>query len=321
MTAQPGWYDAGVPGKQRWWDGTQWTAHEREIAPQPPVVPQPPASGFAGGVAGGQYGQQAYGQQQYGQQQYAQPAAQPQYASTAASVPQGWYQVPGEADVRWWDGTTWTPYRLRDGAPKADAFAVEPPATAMTLAILFLVIGLMQFGTAALGSRSFGTTGLLFLIVGAVWLIGAMHTSGLRKKPAPQSGAVQPDVVRPLPGEAEGAGAGWYPVAGQVTRWWTGTRWSWYIGQKYGVRPGHAGPRGYRVSMILGWVMAGVGVLALLAGLIGVLTFQSTMLLAAFGAGALVFGVIIALLGGLILLLTHQRRYMMILPTKAPPLR
>ncbi|WP_085510801.1 DUF2510 domain-containing protein [Plantibacter flavus] len=26
MTAAPGWYEAGTPGKLRWWDGTQWTA-------------------------------------------------------------------------------------------------------------------------------------------------------------------------------------------------------------------------------------------------------------------------------------------------------
>ena len=318
MTAQPGWYDAGVPGRERWWDGTQWTAHERLIAPPTPAAPlhppvqaqHPPQQAHQAGQAGQAPAQQAWAGQAF--------AGQP--TAAAASAPMGWYQVPGEGDVRWWDGASWTPYRLRDGRPKADAFAVEPPATALVLGILFMLVGVMQLGTAAIGdSGSFRTTGVLFLIVGAVWLIGSMQSSSVRKKPAPQSGAMWPDAVRPLPGEAEGPGAGWYPVAGQVTRWWTGTRWSWYIGQKYGVRPGHAGPRGYLVSMVLGWVMAGLGLIALIGGAIGAAVLSGPMVL--IGAGAIVLGVLLLLLGGLILLITHLRRHTMILPTKAPPLR
>ncbi|WP_159501865.1 DUF2510 domain-containing protein [Microbacterium sp. 18062] len=39
-SAPPGWYDAGVPGQLRWWDGTAWTTH---VQPMPPASPLPPA--------------------------------------------------------------------------------------------------------------------------------------------------------------------------------------------------------------------------------------------------------------------------------------
>jgi hypothetical protein len=38
----PGWYEGGVAGEQRWWDGAAWTAHARPTpaaAPAPGTVP------------------------------------------------------------------------------------------------------------------------------------------------------------------------------------------------------------------------------------------------------------------------------------------
>ncbi|HWV48632.1 MAG TPA: DUF2510 domain-containing protein, partial [Microbacterium sp.] len=47
MSVPAGWYDAGTPGRERWWDGVQWTAQER-VAPvvAPPMgwYPVPGAS-------------------------------------------------------------------------------------------------------------------------------------------------------------------------------------------------------------------------------------------------------------------------------------
>ncbi|TXS03478.1 DUF2510 domain-containing protein [Streptomyces sp. col6] len=52
MPTPPGWYpDTAVPGTERWWDGTAWTAHTRAAASadQPPVPPRRPgASGGTG---------------------------------------------------------------------------------------------------------------------------------------------------------------------------------------------------------------------------------------------------------------------------------
>ncbi|WP_159501864.1 DUF2510 domain-containing protein [Microbacterium sp. 18062] len=33
-SSPPGWYDAGVPGQLRWWDGAKWTEH---VHPMPSV--------------------------------------------------------------------------------------------------------------------------------------------------------------------------------------------------------------------------------------------------------------------------------------------
>ena len=299
-TAQPGWYDAGVPGRERWWDGTQWTPHEREVAaavPAAPAVPVAPGGGAA-------------------------PAGFGASAAPVQTIAMGWYPVPGSAEVRWWDGTAWTPYGLRGGRPKPDAFAVEPPGTGITLGILFIVVAIMQLGNAALTDVGvFSGSAVLFLIAGLIWLIAGFHSRGVRRKPVPQSDPIWPDAVRPLPGEVEGPGAGWYPMHGRVTRWWTGVRWSWYVGQKFGVRPGHSGPRGYLVSRILGWAMTGLGALSLVVGVLGIIVdSHGHGLWGRLGFFGVVFGVVMLLLGGLVLLLVHHRRYSLILPPQAPPL-
>lgn len=298
MSAQPGWYDAGVPGQERWWDGTQWTAYERVAGAAVPVV-------------------SPIGQQHIVQQHVAQQPIAQQYAPAALLPPTGWYAVPGKDDVRWWDGAGWTPYRIRGGGPRPDWAAIEPAGTGLVLGVLFIFLGLTQFGLYSVsGNAAVSATPVLFIAAGIVWIIGGAHSSAVRKLPAPQTAAIIDFSVRPLPGEVEGVGAGWYPVAGQVTRWWTGTRWSWYIGQKFGVRPGQAGPRGYRVSMVLGWIFAGVGVLVVALGIVLIGAMDAFV-----GVAIVVIGVVLALAGGLIVLMMYLRRYALILPDRAPPLR
>lgn len=295
MNARPGWYDAGVPGRVRWWDGVQWTAHEREVA-----------TGTAGTGAVPQFAPMQ-----------AQPQVQVRFAPATQLPHMGWYPVEDTTDVRWWDGVCWTPYRIRDGRPRPDAFSVEPASTGLAFGVLFIALGLMQAGLYSLASESnLGILPVLTLAIGAIWLIGGIHSHRLRTLPVPRTAPVFDPSSRPLPGEVEGADAGWYPVSGQVTRWWTGARWSWYIGQKFGVRPGHAGPRGYRVSMVAGWILAGLGALAVLLSiaLIGALG-------AIGGVAIIIFGVFMMLMSGLVLLLVRARRFVMILPPEAPPLR
>ncbi|MGW8482544.1 DUF2510 domain-containing protein [Microbacterium sp. NPDC055903] len=287
MSAPAGWYDAGQPGRQRWWDGAQWTAHERDAVAAPTVgatVQQP----------------------------------------AAAEIAMGWYPVPGTVDVRWWDGTTWTPYRVRDGRPKPDAFAIEPAATGVVLGIVFYAVAALQLFSAVIsGNTSFYVTPLLFVFAGTVWLVGGIASKGLSRLPAPQGGPLMDAVVRPLPTDVEGPGAGWYPVSGQATRWWTGTRWSWYVGMKFGPRPGHFGPRSYLISMICGWIVAAVAVCGILIGALGIglSAAGDASVGAALGVIGIAFGVIFGLLALFVLLLTRSRRYAFTLPSTPPPVR
>ncbi|WP_441905869.1 DUF2510 domain-containing protein [Microbacterium sp.] len=290
MNAQPGWYDAGVPGQERWWDGVQWTAHERPVGAalqQQPMVPAVPMVPAAMGSA-----------------------------AMGSAAPMGWFPVPGAGDVRWWDGTMWTPYRLRDGKPRPDAFAIEPGNLGIVFGIVFIVLGISQYSTYTVsGQPVFAVTPILFFIAGVLWLIGGLHAGGLKKLPAPSTVPVFDAVTRPLPGEVEGAGAGWFPVSGQVGRWWTGARWSPYIAQKFGVRPTQYGPRAYRTSMIIGWVLVGLGVLAAVFGF----AFVTAL---GWMAAAVVFpGLVLSLVGGAVTLTVYLRRYTMVLPPQAPPLR
>ncbi|WP_312171661.1 DUF2510 domain-containing protein [Microbacterium sp.] len=271
MSTPQGWYDSGTPGRQRWGDGAQWTAHERETPPTTPAM--------------------------------------------------GWYQVQGTTDVRWWDGAMWTPYRVRKGKPRPDALAVEPPAMGLVLGIVFLVLGLMQV-TAAVITQNPGNFVLPVLLtaVGALWLCGAAYSRAIRRLPVPQSAPVVDAVVRPLPGEVDGPDAGWYPMTRQASRWWTGSQWSWYLGTRFGVRPGHAGPRGYLVSMIAGWCVTAIAVLGAIVAVVAGFMEQGpvTLFLIVFG---IAFAVIMGALGAFALLLTRSRRNALLLPTTPPPLR
>ena len=271
MSAPQGWYDAGTPGRQRWWDGSQWGPQER---PAPTAAP-----------------------------------------------PMGWYPVADSSDIRWWDGAVWAPYRVRDGKPRPDLLAVEPPSMGFFLAAFFFVIAMLQL-SAALVTRNPGNFALPVLLLAAavLWVLAASHSRAVRRMPAPQTAPYVDAEVHPLPGLVEGPDAGWHPVTSQVARWWTGARWTWYIGTKLGARPGHAGPRGYLVSMVLGWILAAIAALALVFAVVGAVVAQSP-----WTGFVIVLGVIIALtFGGLavfVLLLTRSRRDAMLLPVTPPPLR
>ncbi|MGN8026336.1 DUF2510 domain-containing protein [Microbacterium sp. 22242] len=288
MSAQPGWYDAGVPGRERWWDGGQWTAHERDVSP-----PAPTGGGFAGAAG-------------------APVAAQ---SPLTAPAP-GWYPAPGTAVLRWWEGRHWTGFRIKDGRPGTDGVTAEQPATAWVLGGLFLLVGVSQllisFSTGYFGS------GIPFIALGALWLVIAARTSALRRMPAPATAPVFPDFVRPLPGEQEGAGAGWYPVARTGSRWWTGTRWAEYVVTRFGIRPTFHGRRAILATRIMVWIFLGMGVLCALAGVL--LTAgaadDSDMLFA--GVTAIVLGILFVLLWIALLISSRTQARLLLVPATPP---
>jgi hypothetical protein len=52
VQAPPGWYPSGVPGEERWWTGSGWTAHARP-APGPVVPGQRASNTFRSGSKNG----------------------------------------------------------------------------------------------------------------------------------------------------------------------------------------------------------------------------------------------------------------------------
>jgi hypothetical protein len=240
----------------------------------------------------------------------------PQMPQVASYVPMGWFPVAGTADVRWWDGAGWTPYRLHDGKPRPDALAIEPGNTGLVLGLVFIMLGVTQFSTYTLysGQPFFAFTPVLFLAAGVTWLIGGFRARRLTKLPAPTTPPVFVASARPLPGEVEAAGAGWFAVSGGVTRWWTGTRWSPYIQQRIGVRPTQSGERAYRISLALGWVFAGLGALGTVLGFLLIYALGRWV-----GVAVVVPALIAGVIGALVLVLTYIRRYAMILPPHSPP--
>ncbi|MFK4791656.1 DUF2510 domain-containing protein [Microbacterium sp. ZW T5_56] len=229
MSTQPGWYDAEQPGLQRWWDGTAWTEHVRAV-PVPPTLPAP--------VLG-------------------------------AAPMLGWYRVPSTGETRWFTGAIWSGYSLRDGVPRPDRITgSQRSSQGLVLAMLYVVIGVSQT-LIGLNNRAFVASGLLFLLLGAFWLYGALRARRRERLPWPADAPVITDEMRPLPGEVEGPTAGWYP-GDQLgrTRWWTGTRWSQYIAKAGEVEPMHGVERSLLLATRMGLGLLIAGVLVLTLGLV-----------------------------------------------------
>lgn len=284
MNTAPGWYDAGTPGKLRWWDGTQWTAHEALSAPVPAPAPAPA------------------------------PTPAPQVIGSPAA---GWYPTPA-GPLRWWDGTHWTGLRVKDGKPGIDWSTTEQPVLAWVFGGVFLLLSLAQFSLAALGG-SFPWNGFLMLLVALLWFAIAVQDSIIRRIPAPVGAEpVVIDAVRPMPGEQEGPGAGWYPVATRTTRWWTGTRWSQYTGTQYGPRATFHGATAFRRYLIVCWAIIGLGVVATIVGIVLLAMADGEPVGIVIGVVVLIGGIVFGVLGGVLLLTSRVQRRLLLVP-EGPP--
>ncbi|MGN7979071.1 DUF2510 domain-containing protein [Microbacterium sp. 22195] len=336
MAAQPGWYPAGVPGRERWWDGLQWTAYEREVAasaapmiPQTPSVqtpsvpqasvPQAPAPQHpqfaAPGAPSATPGAQFAAAPAFAPT--PQPTVHPQSAAAqVVTPPMGWYAFPPSGQTRWWNGVDWTAYKLKNDRVRADAYAVEPPGMGWVLGGMFALIALMNLFMGLL-NPGMGALSIVWFAISIVWFVGAGRDHARRRVPPPTTAPSVDAELRPFPGEADAAGAGWYVVSGAVLRWWTGTRWAHYVLDRGRVRPTHFAPRAFRTSMITSAVIGGLGLIGLVGGIVLANTTDDSEA-----------GIMFAVLGGafvfiaLILLISvYARRYALILPAKPPQQR
>lgn len=285
MTTAPGWYEAGTPGRVRWWDGTQWTEHESDAPVPAPAQTSP---------------------------------AQTPFGQASAPLP-GWYVTSAES-ARWWDGKKWTGMRTKNGKPGIDWSTTESVAMTLTMGVIFLALGTMQL---ALGIVSPGISyvGVPTLLLAALWFGIGIQTSIVLRTPAPTSEPLMLDLFRPLPGEQEGPGAGWYPISTTLSRWWTGARWTQYTNSKFGIRPTFHGPQ---TKITLRRMAIGVFALAVVVMIVGIVlivigrndpaNYSATII----GWVMAIGGVAFAALGALVLAMTkHQMR--LLFPPAEPP--
>lgn len=274
MGAVPGWYDAGVSGRLRWWDGAQWTEHEADVTVAPQVADGPP--------------------------------------------PMGWYPTPAGL-LRWWDGSKWTGLRVKNGVPGTDWATSEQPSVAWVFGSVFAVLALAQFSLALLTPGP-AISGVSMLLLAVLWFAIAAQSSAVRRIPAPTNPAVVIDAVLPLPGIAEAAGAGWYAVGPRTSRWWTGSRWSQYVATAFGVRPTFHGARAWRTLRIMNTVLLGIGVLALVIGIVLLVVGAepADSLLTVIGVFLLIAGIVLAGVAALMFALSGRQRRVLLLPAGAP---
>ena len=303
MAIPPGWYDAGVPGQVRWWDGARWTEHVAS-APAPGSQPLEPVPGVP------------------------LPSAAPSTApdsvpgdavSAAMDVAMGWYPTTA-GRLRWWDGSRWTGLRVKNGKPGTDWATSEQPVLIIILGSLLLGLAVVQLTLSLSAQPSAVLPGVPALILALLWLAVGAQTFAVRRIPPPFGSPTAPDVVLPLPGTVEGVGAGWEPLTPRVSRWWTGTRWTHYVATRYGVRPTFHGPRGYRRYVINTWVLVGVALASIVAGIVLPLigAESGNPLLAILGVLLLLVGIGLSVVSGVLVILRGSQRRLLLLPKDAP---
>lgn len=254
---------------------------------------------------------------------------------SAVTARSGWYDAGDTGTCRWWDGTRWTPHRLTDAGPTVDRWAVDPPwmgyfygcyllvssAVSAMLGVALLIVehrllDVEPTGFLVFAPWIFFILACLPLATSVFYFVGAINVGRIRRLPPPASAPMVRDVIRPLPGEQEGPGAGWYRVTGGIQRWWTGRRWSWYTASKYGPRPAYVGPRVYRIQVGFGLGIIGLGILSGITGLVLAVVYPAAAVLIVIGA--IVVGGLLLITGGIYLAMTWFRRDALILPKRPP---
>lgn len=281
MNAAPGWYDAGTPGRVRWWDGTQWTAHEAPVAVAVPLAGPP------------------------------QSVVEPPHPGP----PPGWYPTTAD-ELRWWDGTVWTGSRVRDGKAGIDWATLEQPVFGWIAGGLSLFAGFCFLLSGVL-TRNLTALPLLFVALSALWLAMAAQSTRVRRLPKPVGDPVAPEQVRPLPGEVEGPGAGWYPISRTAHRWWTGRRWGAYLSSRFGVRPTLHAEQSMRTLRVVVMVVGAVTAIAVVVGIVLIVIAVGPVQVA-IGVLVTVCAVLFGVAVAVIWLVSRAQTRLLLLPTDPP---
>lgn len=311
MNAAPGWYDAGAPGRVRWWDGTQWTAHEADAPPAAPMTTAAPTPARAAPmvtIASPPGAPAPVGQ--------AHPAAAD--APGAGPAP-GWYPTPAGSE-RWWDGRKWTALRTKDGRIGIDWASIEQVGLGWVLGGLFLALGGVQVALAVV-SPGLVVAAVPQLLLAALWFAITIQTTLVLRIPRPTTAPVVREEFRPLPGEQEASGAGWYAVSGTLSRWWTGTRWAHYTVARWGIRPTFHAARTRRTLRSITLAFLAVAALAVLAGIVLVAmnaAGAAPAAMAGIGWAVIIGGAGLAVIAVLVAALSLPQVRLLALPTDPP---
>ena len=237
----------------------------------------------------------------------------------------GWYDVPGvqPVETRWWNGAAWSPLQLVNGAPRTDNMVSSQGSKSMRAFAIFFVVLAVFMCAAAVWLMVLGAGGSLLINAGPMLLLALLYwtiaarTRRVEQLPKPESAPRLIDSLRPMPGDAEGPGAGWYPMAApNFQRWWTGARWS-----EYGLEKGVPVPT-FDVARTLanarrtlGW-RAIIGLVAFVVGI--ALCFVPDTGVVGIGVMLIIIGLLVAILLGALLLTLRRRTRQLAIPAEGP---
>ena len=157
-----GWYaDPDLPTGERWWNGSQWTSHIRDIPSYDAIAGaegQPPTAwSTASGPLATLPPSETAGTE------YVRPYSPSGLVPAAPPVPPGWYPDPhGAPAQRWWDGTAWSAHT-----------APQPGYQAYGSTTVVTIAHPKSVGVALLLTLFFGPLGMLYSTVsGALIMLG-----------------------------------------------------------------------------------------------------------------------------------------------------
>ncbi|MFC4138817.1 MULTISPECIES: DUF2510 domain-containing protein [unclassified Microbacterium] len=199
MSIPAGWYDDGS-GRQRWWDGAQWTEHYAPVEAAPVPVFEPPYVADDA-AAGRQWSLSSTG-----------PATS---GYPGAQLPVAYGSVPAEAAARRPSVPGWVGFGLSIAGL---VLACIPPVVGVGLLVLLAAIVLSIIALVRPGARWPGVTGLIVSAVGVMIAFVVLFVSFVSS--SFDRLADDPTSTWPLPSESAEPPAATAPPGSETIDWW-----------------------------------------------------------------------------------------------------